>query len=115
KSAVVKLPTHAFGSYGASVSLRAVGEGGDELARTTVAMHSSAAPLFVDVEPTPRLSIVMRGWSIPRAWNPYVGSYAMPSSTGPIALTVGAPGYDRTTGDPVLPDRAAAYAPVSVL
>lgn len=115
KSAVVLLPTHSFGSYGPSVTLRAYGEKNDELARTTVTINSVASPLLVDVEPTPKLSVVMRGWPVVRSWNAYAGSYSMPSAHGPAALTVGAPGYDRTTGDPVLPDRAAAYAPVTAL
>ncbi len=115
KSAVVKLPTHAFHSYGPSVILKAIGEGGDELAHTSVSLNSTAAALLVDVEPTPKLNVVMRGWTVARAWNPYAGSYTMSAPGGPSPLTIGAPGYDRTTGDPVLPDRAAAYAPVTVL
>lgn len=115
KSAVVKLPTHAFHSYGPSVTLKAVDENGQELAHTSVALNSTAAALLVDVEPTPKLTVVMRGWPVARAWNPYAGSYTMSAPGGPSALTVGAPGYDRTTGDPVLPDRAASYAPVTVL
>jgi hypothetical protein len=115
KSVVVRLPTHGFGSYGPTVTLRALAETHAELARTNVPVQSTVAPLLVDAEATPKLNVVMNAWPVAHAWNPHAGSYAIPSTTAASPLSVGAPGFDRTTGDPVLPDRAAAYAAVSVV
>jgi len=92
----------------ASVTARA-GDG-TKLAETTVSMGTSAAPLLVDVDDPSRLSVVMRGWPLSTAWRPVSSSIGATT-----ALTVGAPATDPTTGDPVLPERAAGYAAATVV
>lgn len=114
KSVVVKLPTHALANYVPTVTLRARAENGDKLVETSLSMNNSQSPLLVDVEPAPKLFAPLRSWAMPILWNPHAGSYYY-STTAKPPLTVGAPGYDRTSGDPVLPDRAASYAPVTAL
>jgi hypothetical protein len=115
KSVVVKLPTHALANYVPTVTLRARGENGEKLVETTLSMNNSQSPLLVDVEPAPKIFAPLRSWAMPILWNPHAGSYYYYSTTAKPPLTVGAPGYDRTSGDPVLPDRAASYAPVTAL
>jgi hypothetical protein len=111
RSAIVKLPTHGFAYYTPQMTVTAFGENGAKLATATVNANGSSSPLLVDVDQPSRLGIALRGWAIPATWNPGSTGSGYASS----ALTVGAPTFDRTTGDPILPDRAAGYAAVTVL
>ena len=55
----------------------------------------------------------MRGWPMTPGVAPAAVPYASPGSTTP--LTVGSPAVDPTTGDAVLPERAAGYAAATVV
>ena len=109
--AIVKLPMHGT-DYGLpQLTVSAFSESGTRLSSVTVNVNSAASPLLVDVDQPSRLAVPMRGWPILASWSP--GSRGSGSASS--ALTVGAPSYDKITGDPILPDRAAGYAAVTVL
>ena len=114
-SAVLRMPAHAVSSM-SSVVLRATGEDGKKLAPdVTLAINTGEAPLLVDVEQTPRLSATLRDWALRPHWSPGAGGYSYGHSATRNALSTGAPTFDRATGDPILPDRAAAYSAVTAL
>lgn len=116
RTAMVRLPAHGAQYSMPAWSLVVKSEAGVELAKTTVNVQGQTAPLLVDVSQPSRLSIVMRAWPIPTPWNPSATSGGYYGSTSSVTnLTVGAPSFDRTTGDPVLPEHAAGYAPVTVV
>jgi hypothetical protein len=106
---VLHVPVRAQTSA-STVSVTARTADGTKLAETTVSLGTSAAPLLVDVDEPSRLSVIMRGWPLSTAWRPLTSSIGTTT-----ALTVGAPATDPATGDPVLPQRAAGYAAVTVL
>jgi hypothetical protein len=93
-----------------TVSVTARSGDGTKLAETTVSLGTAAAPLLVDVDEPSRLSVVLRGWPLSTAWRPVSSSIGTTT-----ALTVGAPATDPTTGDPVMPQRAAGYAAATVV
>jgi hypothetical protein len=107
--AVLRIPVRSVG-YVSSATVAALADGGTKLAETTVSLDAEAAPLLVDVETPSRVSVVMRGWPMTPAWHP---AYAAMGPT--TTLTVGSPESDPTTGDPVLPERAAGYAAATVV
>ena len=113
-SAFVRFPAHAQQSAMPTLTLLALADDGTKLSPdVTIPSSSASGPLLVDVEATPRLAAALRDWPMGATWNPLS---AMPAyGSGSNALSTGAPMFDRTTGDPILPDRAAAYAPVSAL
>jgi hypothetical protein len=111
RTAIVKIPTHGFSYYVPQLTVTAIADGGVKLSSVTVSINGASGPLLVDVDQPPRLGGVLRGWPVLASWNPGSSGVGYASS----ALTVGAPGYDRTTGDPILPDRAAGYAAVTLL
>jgi hypothetical protein len=115
QSVVVRMPTHSIAAYAATVTVRALAEAGDVLAESTITVPTNPTPLLVDVEPTPKLSIAMRAWPLSPAWAPSRGYAYYGSSSSAVQLSTGGPVYDKATGDPILPDRAAAYAPASVV
>jgi hypothetical protein len=109
-SVVVHLPMRVGRSL-TTVSVTANTDDGTKVAETTVSFSTAVAPLLVDVDQPSRLAAVMRGWPMAPTWAPS-GAYTPTSST---PLTVGVPAVDPTTGDPVLPEHAAAYSPVTVV
>lgn len=109
-SVIVHLPVEAGAVIG-PVSVAALGDDGAVLANTSLSLPTSSAPLLVDVDQPSRLAIVLRGWPMAPAWSPG-RSYAPPTS---VALGVGVPAVDAATGDPVLPERAAGYGPVTAV
>jgi hypothetical protein len=113
QSVVVRVPTHSIAAYASTVTVRALGDSGAVLTEATVTVATSPTPLLVDVEPTPKLAISMRAWPLSPLWSPTHTYYG--GSTGGLQLTTGGPVYDKTSGDPILPDRAAAYASASVV
>ena len=102
-SAIVAIPTHGFAYYAPQMTLTAKTEKGQTIQSITVPFNGSTAPLLVEVEETARLSYALRGWPIDAKWA------AGPSPVGNNALTVGAPGFNRATGDPILPAHASSY------
>ncbi len=113
-SASIRLPMRTTAYTVPTVTVTAHAEDGAKLAETTVSLSPNVAPLLIDVDQPSRLSIVMRGWPITPSWEPGWSPYrgGLSSSSG---MTVGSPAVDATTGDPILPEHAAAYDPVSVV
>ena len=109
-SVVVHLPMPVGRSL-PTVTVSANTEDGAKVAETTVSFSTAAAPLLVDVDQPSRLAAVMRGWPMAPAWSPGPPSGA----TSSTPLTMGVPNVDPTTGDPVLPERAAAYSAATVV
>ncbi len=111
RSASVRLPTHGFAPRSSTLTATAWSSTGVKLASTPVVANVSFAPLLVDVDDPSRLSVALRNAAVPTTWNP--AAYA--GSTSLTSLTVGAPSFDPTTGDPILPEHAAGYAPATVV
>ncbi len=109
ENARVKVPTPAFAVDVPLLTVTAFAERGAKLATASITLNGTRGPLLVDVHQPSRIGVALRGWPIKATWSPSGGGYAS------SALTVGAPAYDRATGDPVLPDYAAAYASVTAL
>jgi hypothetical protein len=108
-SAIVHVPMPAAELIG-SADVAADAEDGTVMAQTSVSFPTSSSPLLVDVDQPSRIAVVLRGWPMSPAWSP-THSYA----SGATTLTVGVPAVDGTTGDPILPERAAAYAPATAV
>jgi hypothetical protein len=104
RSALVQLPTHGFAYYAPQVLVSAKTEAGEALTSVNVPMNGQSAPLLVEVEEPARLSSALRGWPVPTTWQ------VATSSSSSNALTVGSPGFDRATGDAILPERPSGYA-----
>ncbi len=111
KSAVVRLPIHGSTYYAPSLTVTASDDKGQKLAAVNLSINSTPAPLLVDVDQPSRLSVVMRAWPMSLSWSG-VGSamYGLPGGGTASPLSVGVPAFDRTTGDPILPEHAAGYS-----
>ena len=112
RSVIVHVPTHGYPYQPATLTVTAVGDGGAKLATMTVNVNGAVAPVLVDVDEPSRLSLVLRNITIPTTWSPGGGGYG---GSTPAALTVGVAAFDGTTGDPILPEHAAAYASATVV
>jgi hypothetical protein len=111
--AVLRVPVKGA-TYGSpTLTVTALGDDGGKLAETSLSVGSTMAPLLVDVDDPSRLSVVMRGWPMLPSWRASSSPYVSPGTT--TSLTVGAPQSDPTTGDALLPEHAAGYAPVTVV
>ena len=109
KSATVRLPIHGSTYYAPAMEVTAMDDGGHRLAAATVSINGTPAPMLVDIDQPSRLSVVMRAWPIATSWAP-TGSPSYGGRGGVTTpLSVGVPTYDRTTGDPILPEHAAGY------
>jgi hypothetical protein len=115
KSAVVRLPFHGSTYYAPAVAITALDEKGQKLAAASVSINGAPAPLLVDVEQPSRLSVVMRSWPMSPAWNPGGGPSYSYGGSGTTPLSFGVPAYDKTTGDPILPEHAAGYSAVTAV
>jgi hypothetical protein len=104
-TAVVRVPAHAL-AY-ADVSVEVVD---DELGQIATQRYSSSSQLTVvlfDTSEASRLrGAIHEAYIAPTFIAPGTPT---PSSGSGTALLIGSPRYDPTTGDPVLPDRAALY------
>ncbi len=109
-SAIVHVPVPAGRLLG-PLTVSATADDGAPLAETSLTFPTSSGPLLVDVDQPSRLAIVLRGWPMAPAWAP--GRSYGAASTSPLGI--GVPAIDATTGDPVLPERAAAYASATVV
>jgi hypothetical protein len=111
--AILRIPVRGE-SYGTpTLTVSAMGDDGAKLAETSASLGTSEAPLLVDLDEPSRLSVMMRAWPMAPAWRSSSSPYASPGTT--TALTVGAPAVDATTGDVVLPERAAGYSSATVV
>ena len=115
KTAIVRVPTHGFYYQAPSFMLSAKDEKGVEITGASVTTNMSVSPTLIDIDQTPRLGMVIRGRAVTTSYSTsssgYYGYGTPPTSP---ALSVGAPTFDSTTGDPVLPQVAASYSGVTV-
>ncbi len=115
RSAIVRLPTKGINNQLPNVTLSVQDDKGKELQAITVTVNMGQSPTLVDVDNPARMGMVLRGWPASVAYTltpSYAYSYAPPTV---MTLSIGAPQYDRATGDPILPTRAASYSGVSVV
>lgn len=109
KSAVrIELPTHGFGGPSPSLTLSALDPRGHVIAEQALPDPRTEAPLLFDLTVPSRIAPEVRGHGL---------AVSAPSGarTGAPALAVGSPSIDAATGQPVLPERAAGYAPATVV
>ena len=109
-SVVVRLPTHG-NVYGETVVI-ARDDTGTALGSHTTAVTNMQTVFLLDVSETSRLRGAIGDASISPQFSPWGGYGAY--GAGP-QLAVGSPRFDPATGDPILPDRAALYAPASAV
>lgn len=109
-SVVVKLSAHGFDNQPVNLSVVTKDDRGETIASTTLPQPAYGVPLLVDVHQPSRLALPLRAWPIAVQWNPTTTSYYPTPATSTLALSVGSPAFDRATGDPILPDRAAGYS-----
>lgn len=107
---MVRLPSHA-NLYG-EVKVVARDEEGVELGSFNSTVTNAPSVMLLDVTESSRIRGVMHeAWISPQ----YAPWGSVPSyGSGPV-LQIGSPRFDPATGDPVLPDRAALYAPASAV
>jgi hypothetical protein len=110
-SVIVHVPVPAGRLLG-PLEVSATADDGALLSETSLTFPTTSSPMLVDVDQPSRLAVVLRGWPMAPAWSPTRGGYGSAAST---PLGVGVPAVDSTTGDPVLPERAAAYAAATVV
>lgn len=117
KTAIVRVPTHGFYYQAPTFTLSAKDEKGVEITGASVTTNMTVSPTLIDIDQTPRLGLVIRGRGVTTSYSTsgsgYYG-YGYGSTAAPPALSVGAPTFDPTTGDPVLPQVAASYSGVTV-
>jgi hypothetical protein len=108
---MVRLPAHAS-AYG-DVKVSAHTDDGKELGTPfSIGVTTSPGVLLLDVTEVSRLRGAMHdAWIAPQ----YAPMGSGPSYGSGPTLQIGSPRFDPATGDPVLPDRAAEYAPVSAV
>ncbi|CAN5599304.1 hypothetical protein BH09MYX1_BH09MYX1_62920 [soil metagenome] len=115
RSAIVRLPTKGINNQLPTVTLSVQDEKGKELQAITVTVNMGQSPTLIDVDNPARMGMVLRGWPASVAYT-LTPSYAYSYAPPPImTLSIGAPQFDRATGDPILPTRAAGYAGVNVV
>lgn len=106
-TAVLRVPVHAENAWQFTARLRA--RSGKVLAEQPLRAGTPTDPVLVEVFEPPRLPAGLRGAKVPVRYHP---SY---SSAATLPLSLGAVTFDATTGDPVLPTRAAEYGPTTAL
>ncbi|TKD12466.1 hypothetical protein [Polyangium fumosum] len=109
-SVIVRLPTH--GNVYGETNVVARDDAGVVLGSHTTAVTNMQELFLLDVSETSRLKGALHDAAISPLYSPWGGYGAY--GTGP-QLKVGAPRFDPATGDPILPDRAALYAPASAV
>jgi hypothetical protein len=108
---MVRLPAHA-NAYG-DVRVTTRTEDGLELGTPfSVGVTNAPNVLLLDVTEVSRLRGAMHdAWIAPQ----YAPWGSTPSYGSGPTLQIGTPRFDPATGDPLLPDRAAVYSPVSAV
>jgi hypothetical protein len=113
----VQLPTHGFAQAPPVLRLRALDGGGKEISAVDVPEPRMPEPLLFDLSVPSRILPNVRGLRVAverapgapgrGAWSG--GGYGAPT------LAVSMPQINPATGDPVLPEQSAGYAPASVV
>ncbi len=116
RTAIVRVPTHGFYYQAPTLTLSAKDEKGAEITGTAVTTNMTVSPTLIDIDQTPRLGLVVRGHAVTTTYSTSSSGYGYGYGSPAVspALSVGAPTFDATTGDPVLPQVAASYSGVTV-
>jgi hypothetical protein len=110
RTAMVALPMRGFSPYYApQVVVTAKSENGTKLESVSVSVSGGVTPLLVEIAQPARLGVALRGWPVGVTWDP------ASTTRGGSGLTTGVPTFDRTTGDPILPTRAAGYGATTLV
>lgn len=90
---------------------------GRSIHRQSLPRGGGPQALLVDVHPASALGAQLRGMPVPARLDPFQSPYGGRgwSGSGPLIAEVSSAAYDGTTGDPLLPHRAAAYCRVAAL
>ncbi|MBI5533588.1 MAG: hypothetical protein HY898_12790 [Deltaproteobacteria bacterium] len=109
----VRMPARGFAYAGGPLQLRVLGEAGQPIAAMSVPVGGQTAPFLLDVTEPPRLAGAIRDVVVPVSFDPSGIMGSSPSSK--VQLLTGSVRTDPSTGDPVLPERAAGYAGATVV
>jgi hypothetical protein len=118
KTVSVRLPMRARNDQVPTLTLRVTDEHGTEIAAMPVTPNMNVQPTLVDIDNPSRLAIPLRGWPATTTYSltpSYTYYTYAPSPTAAMNIAVAAPHFDATTGDPVLPNRAAAYSGITAV
>jgi len=117
-SVTVRLPMRARNDQVPTLTLRVLDDHNGEIMTLPVTANMSVQPTLVDVDNPARLAIPLRNWPATVAYSP-TPSYSYyaytPPTTAAMNIAVAAPQFDRATGDPILPTRAAAYSGITAV
>jgi hypothetical protein len=105
----VQLPTHA-GMYG-ETSVMVRDDVGQELGSHHASMTAQQALFLLDVTEISAIRGPLHEMPVAPTYMPW----GLPSYGAGPQILVGSPRFDPATGDPILPDRAALYAPVTAV
>ncbi len=117
-SATVRLPMRARNDQVPQLTLRVTDEHNAEIVAMPVTANMAVQPTLVDIDNPSRLAIPLRGWpaTVTYSMTPTYTYYAYaPAPTAAMTIAVATPAFDRTTGDPILPTRAASYSGITAV
>ncbi len=115
QTAIVQLPTHALEHQVPTLSLEARDESDQIIASAAVTANMTESPTLIEIAATPRMSLALRGRALPTLRAVSAAPWSAGAAGTPLALAVGAPQMDATTGDAVLPRSAASYSGVTLV
>jgi len=117
RTATVRLPMRSHTDQVPQLTLRVVNERGGEIATLPVTPNMAVQPTLIDIDNPSRIGIPLRGWTATVSYSltPTYSYYAYAPAPAAMTIAVAAPSFDRATGDPVLPARAAAYSGVTAV
>lgn len=106
------LPTHGFMHTPPQLSVRAFGADGKELSNVNLPDARPLEPTLFDLTLPSRIGPGLRGLRVATQHTaPFRASYSYSAPS----LGVASPQVNAATGEPVLPDRPAGYAPTTVV
>jgi hypothetical protein len=111
----VRLPIRTFPHGGGSLELVVKRDDGSEVVNTTIATSGAAGPFLVDTTEPPRLAGALRDIPVTVGFDPTGGSLPRSHVSGKVTISTGSLRLDSSTGDPVVPERAAGYAAATLV
>ncbi len=117
-SATVRLPMRARSDQVPTLTLRVVDDHKAEIVAMPVTPNMALQPTLIDIDNPSRLAIPLRGWpaTVTYSMTPTYSYYAYaPAVTSAMTIAIATPTFDRTTGDPILPTRAASYSGITAV
>ena len=114
----VRLPMRARNDQVPTLTLRVTDDRGTEIAAMPVTPNMNVQPTLVDIDNPSRLAIPLRGWPATTTYSltpSYTYYTYAPAPTAAMNIAVASPHFDATTGDPVLPTRAASYSGITAV